>query len=167
MRTVGSLWAACGQPAHTTVDWGSAIRWSPVHGGSTVLELGRIRADPGDAPATLIGWKLHGLAEWGRTRWRPKDLLDLWRLLRSPHLGADPGPPILAEALRIAFSSRGYDPVDASKTLGASSWGRAPARARWRQLQRRMGPDVAVPDLAEVRVLVSARLAPAPALIAG
>lgn len=39
-------------------------------------------------PATLIGWKLHGLAEWGHARWRPKDLLDLWLLL-----GGRPHPP--------------------------------------------------------------------------
>ena len=40
-------------------------------------------------PATLIGWKLHGLAEWGQVRWRAKDMLDLWLLTGR----VEPNPP--------------------------------------------------------------------------
>ena len=81
--------------------------------------------------ATLIGWKLHGLAEWGHARWRPKDLLDLWLLVTQL-----PPPPVvdLAPAIRVAFTSRGYDVHDARRTLVDPFWGTHQAAGRWRRL---------------------------------
>src|SRR5262249_1418621 len=44
---------------------------------------------------TMLGWKLHGLAEMGERRWRPKDLHDL--LLIGE--GVVPEPDTLAAAI--------------------------------------------------------------------
>ncbi len=109
-------------------------------------------------PATLVAWKLHGLAEWGRVRWRPKDLLDLWLLTGRFDLTADQ----LAEAIRVAFTSRGYDPADARPTIDdPTRWGSAGVRGRWTAF-RRERPDALIPPAAAtVAAAVAARLSPA------
>lgn len=111
-------------------------------------------------PATLIGWKLHGLAEWGPLRWRPKDVWDLWLLTR--HL-----PPIvdLVAAIRVAFTSRGYQPTDAHQTITDARWSTFAAQGRWADYCRSQ-PEVPVPpEIAPVVATVAARLAPALALL--
>jgi hypothetical protein len=115
-------------------------------------------------PATLIGWKLHGLAEWGHARWRPKDLLDMWLLLRtSPGQGSKPAQ--FAEAIRVAFESRGYVASDARRTIEDPYWQTSAASARWDSFcdeQR----DVPVPaSLSGVHAVVAACLAPTLALL--
>lgn len=113
-------------------------------------------------PATLIGWKLHGLAEWGVRRWRPKDVLDLWLL------AARFAPPAgqLAEAIVVAFESRGYPAAEAGPTLTAPGrWDARSARARWDEF-RRQRPDVPVPEsLPGVIGEIAGRLGPALALL--
>jgi hypothetical protein len=54
-------------------------------------------------PETLFGWKLHGLTEFGRGRWRAKDLYDLYLMSDQLELNRDS----LKEAIPLAFSSRG------------------------------------------------------------
>lgn len=158
---------SCGYPARTTIDVGFgdplvppplALRYPWSAGGG-----GQIWAVH---PATLIGWKLHGLAEWGRTRWRPKDLLDLWLLLCSPHVEGLLTPQLLAQALQVAFSSRGYDPADAERTLADPDWHGPAAHSSWRRFCRSQ-PDVPVPgDIVALHREIVERLAPALALIA-
>lgn len=106
--------------------------------------------------ATLIGWKLHGLAEWGRVRWRPKDLLDLWLLTG----GYDPDPDELAEAIRVAFVSRGYVPAAARRTIDDPTRWEA-ASARWSAFRRERADVPIPPSAAVVAAAVTARLAPA------
>jgi hypothetical protein len=126
-------------------------------------------------PATLIGWKLHGLAEWGHARWRPKDLLDLWLLLASrererpqllPPVAHAPGSPEqLASAIRVAFESRGFAVSDAKCTIDDPFWETSAASARWDSFCEEQR-DVPVPaSLSEVRAEVAACLAPALVLL--
>lgn len=109
-------------------------------------------------PATLIGWKLHGLAEWGRARWRPKDLLDLWLLTARVDLAAD----ALGEAIRVAFASRGYDPADARRVIAdPDRWAWSAAEARWAAYRRARADAPVPPSAAVAAAAVAARLAPA------
>src|SRR5262245_52995573 len=72
-----------GEPHVTTVDVGFG---DPLVPAAEIVEYRFLTGEAARVwavhPATLIGWKLHGLAEWGRARWRPKDWLDLWLLTR-------------------------------------------------------------------------------------
>jgi hypothetical protein len=115
-------------------------------------------------PATLAAWKLHGLAEWSRARWRPKDLLDLWLLT-----GCAPAEPELqARALVAAFESRGYPAHAARTTLeqgpGApvegegSYWESSVAQARWERFREEQ-EGLPIPEtVLSVRDQVAARL---------
>lgn len=150
----------CGEPHVTTVDVGFG---DPLVPPARVADYAWAFGGSGGVwavhPATLIAWKLHGLAEWGRTRWRPKDLLDLWLLLNAPAGRVE--PDTLAGAVRAAFVSRHYDPADARRTVEDPRWGTFAARARWNRFRDEQ-PDLPIPDsLAAVRDDVAARLAPA------
>ena len=81
-------------------------------------------------PETLIGRKARVTASLGPRSWRPKDLADLYRLVRHPsldrdrlaaglHAGCD-GCPDARDAVREAFGSPSW-------------WTNRRARARWRQ----------------------------------
>jgi hypothetical protein len=81
---------------------------------------------------TLFGWKVHGLFERGKGRWRPKDLWDLWLL--AHHAPLDRG--VLPASIRTAFETRG-DPVSlvarvAPGTFGTSPW----SRRKWESFCR-------------------------------
>ena len=58
------------------------------------------------APEVHWAWKVHGLFERGRGKWRPKDLWDLHLLQENAGLDRSR----LGECLRVAFETRG-DPV--------------------------------------------------------
>jgi hypothetical protein len=106
-------------------------------------------------PATLIGWKLHGLAEWGPVRWRPKDLLDLWLLTARFELAAE----VLGEAIRVAFVSRGYDPTAARCTIDdPTRWGSPVAQARWAAFRRERGDAPVPPGASVVAAEIAVRL---------
>lgn len=108
-------------------------------------------------PATLLGWKLHGLAEWGRNRWRPKDVLDLWLLTTTCRTE----PHELADAIRVAFVSRNYLAAEARRTLDDPHWRSFAAGARWEQFREEQ-TDVPVPEsFDDVFRAVAARIAPA------
>jgi hypothetical protein len=101
----------------------------------------------GCAPETLFAWKLHGLVEFGRGRWRAKDLYDLDLIWRSVPLSL----PALRPAVELAFASRALplSALDDFRTLDA--WGRSRSSARkWRGLARKL-PAGAVPDFFAVR----------------
>ncbi|MCB9675333.1 MAG: nucleotidyl transferase AbiEii/AbiGii toxin family protein [Alphaproteobacteria bacterium] len=108
------------------------------------------------ARTTMVAWKLHGLAEWGEVRWRPKDLLDLWLL--TP---LDDDPDTVAGALRAAFTSRGFDPRDAERVLAGAWWAGPAAQMRWRRFLAD-DPRIDPPrNPATLRDAVRERLAPA------
>ncbi len=149
----------CGEPHATTVDIGFG---DPLVPHAEIVEYPLVAG--GRCPvwavhrATMIGWKLHGLCEWGPVRWRPKDLLDLWLLTRTP-LQAEP----LGSAIRVAFESRGYDAALAKGTLSDAMWESSGQNAKWNRFCHDSHKvAVSVPEaIREVRDAVMERLAPA------
>jgi hypothetical protein len=122
-----------------------------VSGGGDVVQVDFASGDPlpepprpvaiaGAGPAlactaeTLFGWKLHGLVEYGRGRWRPKDLFDLW-LLRT-RLPLATGP--LRAAIDLAFASRGLPLAALDDLRTRPGWGQSRSGSRsWRAFARR------------------------------
>jgi hypothetical protein len=103
-------------------------------------------------PETMVGWKLHGLAERG-ARWRPKDLHDL--LLMTEHLPMNVAD--LAPAIEAAFVSRGFTVADAREVLHAPAlWAPKQAQVRWEEFRGEV-----TSNLTEVVAVVAARLGPA------
>jgi hypothetical protein len=138
-----TLWAdVLGKEQSTTVDVGFG---DPLVPPAAVAEYPLLTGDVAHVwavhPATLIGWKLHGLAEWGESRWRPKDLLDLWLLTGRFELP----PSTLAEAIRFAFVSRGYAAGDAQRTLENSCWKTFSAEVRWNAFRQKR-PELPIPE---------------------
>lgn len=84
------------------------------------------------ARETMIAWKIHGLVEWGRGRWRPKDLADLHVLLSEPI-----DETVTSKALDLAFSSRKTELSALGDLLFRPSWGESTGRRkRWRSFCR-------------------------------
>jgi hypothetical protein len=101
---------------------------------------------------TLIGWKMHGLVEFGRGRWRPKDLYDAWLLTTRLALDEDAS----AKALSLAFTSRNCPLATLDDFLTRDSWGLSiSTQRRWRKFVR---DTPGVPSFAEARETVRAWL---------
>jgi hypothetical protein len=89
-----------------------------------------LRLDGGEVPfwlcpkEMLVGRKLQVLAQLGPHRWRPKDLSDVWMILRS---GAPSG--FLGEAIERAFAGHDHAPVE--DLLVGSFWTERTADVRW------------------------------------
>ncbi len=89
------------------------------------------------APEDLWGWKLHGLTEFGRGKWRGKDLYDL-ACLTTLNLE----PAALATATKLAFNSRGQALSDLRDFLARPSWGQAISTQRkWRRFLKKSGVE--------------------------
>jgi hypothetical protein len=151
-----------GQEHHTTVDVGFG---DPLVPPAELLAYPLLAGGTANIwavhPATLIAWKLHGLAEWGEKRWRPKDVLDLWLLTGRFELPAE----TLAAAIQVAFESRGFAAADADRVLQSGIWESFPAKIRWEQFRRaQIGLPLDRP-VAELVVEIRRRLAPALALL--
>jgi hypothetical protein len=142
----------CRFDAHTAV---ATVIWEehPLPGvrlvvslGETALQIDAAHGDPIDPapidvqidgvegtlravrPETMLAWKVHGLVEFGRGRWRPKDLVDAWLIARRVSLD----PCALTRALQLAFTSRATLPLAASSLLYDDTWGTSRAsRRRW------------------------------------
>lgn len=85
------------------------------------------------ARETLVAWKIHGLVEWGRGRWRPKDLFDLDLLLSAPLRDEQ-----LRAALDVAFSSRKTDLAALADLVFRPRWGESTGRRKlWQKLAER------------------------------
>lgn len=85
---------------------------------------------------TMVAWKLHGLVEWGRGRWRPKDLHDLDVLLDAPIDEAT-----TRASLDVAFSSRRTPLSDLGELLYRPAWGESPGRRKtWKKATASLGP---------------------------
>jgi hypothetical protein len=107
------------------------------------------------APETLVGWKLHGLVEFGRGRWRAKDLFDLDLLWR--HAPIDHAQ--LPAAIALAFSSRALPLTALHDFRTRPDWGCSTGgRRRWKALAR-LHP--ALDELVATRDRVRAALAAA------
>jgi hypothetical protein len=106
-------------------------------------------------PETLLAWKLHGLFERGKGRFRPKDLFDVYLLTRYAPLEH----ALLPRALRLAFASRG-DSLELMERLMSGEFGRSPWSlekwARYRQSQPEGRPEA----LADVVAAVATTLRP-------
>ncbi len=91
------------------------------------------------APETLFGWKVHGLAEFGRGRWRAKDLYDLDLLWRHAPLDR----AATRAAIELAFSSRALPLAALDDFRVRLTWGQsAGGNRKWRSL-RKAHPQVA------------------------
>jgi Nucleotidyl transferase AbiEii toxin, Type IV TA system len=92
------------------------------------------------APETLFAWKLHGLIEFGRGRWKPKDLFDLDLLLSSLEFDQTE----LLKAIELAFSSRDVKTTELSDFRTRDSWGCSSrsGRTKWRSFQIKYGQDL-------------------------
>jgi hypothetical protein len=72
----------------------------------------------------LVGRKLQVLAQLGPHCWRPKDLADVWMILRGSLAGG-----ALGEAIERAFA--GYDQAPVEDLLLAAFWTERAADLRW------------------------------------
>jgi hypothetical protein len=85
------------------------------------------------APETLFGWKLHGLAELGRGKWRAKDLYDLDLLWRHDALD----PDATRAAIALAFSSRDLALAALDDFRTRATWGQSlGGNRKWRVLRK-------------------------------
>ena len=75
-------------------------------------------------PEMLVGRKLQVLAQLGPRRWRPKDLSDVWMILRGALAGER-----LGESIERAFA--GYDHAPVEDLLGGAFWTDHAADLRW------------------------------------
>jgi hypothetical protein len=125
--TLGArLWGSA--PEELTVDIGFGDPLVPEAGwldypALQPLPAARVRAC---CPETMAAWKLHGLAERGAS-WRPKDLADLWLIVRHVALRPEALPP----AIEAAFVSRAFTLQQAADTLQLPHWSTKSARVRW------------------------------------
>ena len=80
---------------------------------------------------TLFGWKLHGLVEHGRGRWRAKDLFDLHLMWTRLSLDREK----LRRAIALAFSSRETPLAALDDFRTRADWGESRGgRRKWRTL---------------------------------
>lgn len=106
-------------------------------------------------PETLLAWKLHGLFERGKGRFRPKDLFDVYLLTRHAPLETARVPG----AMKLAFESRG-DSLELMDRLLAGEFGRSPwSNEKWARY-RASQPEGRPEALSEVVVAVAAALQP-------
>nr|WP_281404370.1 nucleotidyl transferase AbiEii/AbiGii toxin family protein [Pyxidicoccus fallax] len=107
-------------------------------------------------PETLLGWKLHGLFERGKGRFRPKDLFDVYLLTRYAPLDT----ALVPRALRLAFHSRG-DSLELMTRLMEGAFGQSPwSHEKW--MRYRTGQPEGRPEaLADVVTAVAAAVRPA------
>ncbi len=91
-------------------------------------------------PETLFAWKLHGLVEFGRGRWKPKDLFDLDLMLSNLEFDQ----PELVKAIDLAFTSRNMNITELGDFRTRDSWGCSSrsGRTKWRAFQIKYGQNL-------------------------
>jgi hypothetical protein len=127
-----------GDAFHVDFAWGDPLPEPP-----RPIEVAGVGSVLACTAETLFGWKLHGLVEYGRGRWRPKDLFDLWLLRARLPLDARR----LRAAVELAFASRDLPLGALDDFRGRSTWGESRnGRRAWRAFERRTpgAPDFAV-----------------------
>ncbi|MEM9072258.1 MAG: nucleotidyl transferase AbiEii/AbiGii toxin family protein [Myxococcota bacterium] len=112
------------------VGWGDPL---PVPNESLTLAGSSFEVP---AREVMFAWKVHGLFERGPGRWRPKDLLDVARMMRRCDLQTE----VLSTTLVTAFQSRGDD-FTVCQRLFDGEFGRSRgSRRRWKKF-RSARPD--------------------------
>ncbi len=97
-------------------------------------------------PETIVGRKLHVLAEAGPRHWRPKDLMDVSRLL-----GANPD----LDALKQGIHEASPDAAFLRELFTATGWWTDPrARMRWRRYEHEVDLSACVHTLHSLGELV-------------
>jgi hypothetical protein len=119
---------ACDQPFQIDIAVGEPMCVPPrplaIAGVGDVLAV---------APETLFGWKTHGLAEFGRGKWRAKDLYDLDLLWRHAALDHDS----TRAAIALAFSSRALALAALDDFRTRATWGQSfGGNRKWRVLRK-------------------------------
>lgn len=103
---------------------------------------------------TMVGWKLHGLVELGAKRWHPKTLYDL--ILYAKYLNLL--QPELAEAIKIAFSSRNTPLQEVYLILAVPEWWHnSKNRSKWKWFIRKKHSQIVVEDFETVVNIVTQR----------
>lgn len=92
------------------------------------FRLGELSIDA-VAPEQHFAWKLHGLFERGRGRWRPKDLMDLIALKRFASLD----PTLVGACIVNAFIDRNEDLAQIDRLACADFGTSRNSRRRWRR----------------------------------
>ncbi len=106
-------------------------------------------------PETLFAWKVHGLFERGKGRFRPKDLFDVYLMAKHAPLE----PALLPRALRLAFESRG-DSLELTSRLVSGEFGQSPwSLEKWVRFRNSL-PEGRPEKLSEVVASVAAVLGP-------
>jgi hypothetical protein len=109
------------------------------------------------APEHIVGQKIQALVHMSIFRWRPKDLLDLWLLLRRGSL--DGGR--LGEALRVLMAEIGSGGEDVRGLWAPASWLHTKmASARWDDVAVSFEVLGAPREMADVVAEVGERLGP-------
>lgn len=109
---------------------------------------GQLRVGGGEVPfwmcprEMLVGRKLQVLAQLGPHRWRPKDLSDIWMILRSA-----PANGVIGEAIERSFAGHDHAPVEDLMT--PSFWTERSSDLRWSRFVGQL-PRGAVPESATV-----------------
>jgi hypothetical protein len=103
---------------------------------------------------TMVGWKLHGLVELGAKRWHPKTLYDL--MLYAKYLNLS--QPELAEAIKIAFSSRNTPLQEVWEILAVPDWWHnSKSRSKWKWFLRKKHLQIVEEDFETVVNIVTQR----------
>jgi hypothetical protein len=89
-------------------------------------------------PEMLVGRKLQVLAQLGPHRWRPKDLSDVWMILRGSLTGG-----FLGEAIERAFAGHDHAPIE--DLLDDAFWTDDAGDVRWSRFAGQL-PGGVVPD---------------------
>ena len=106
-------------------------------------------------PETMLAWKVHGLFERGRGRWRPKDLWDVDVLSRH----APREEAAFERALKLAFESRGMSLSEAMRLVEGAFGTSRQSRRKWERFREERG-ETQVPDLPEALCRVATFLRP-------
>lgn len=134
----------CNDPLDPPADW----REVPTASGPV-----RVRAV---RPETMLAWKVHGLFERGRGRWRAKDLWDVDVLSRhAPREDAT-----FRRALRLAFESRGMALSELDRLLEGRFGTSRGAHRKWRRFRKQRGDPEMPEQLPELLARVAAFLRP-------
>jgi hypothetical protein len=112
---------------------------NPIHDGAVGVYAVR--------PETQIGWKMHSLAVLGASRWRPKDLADIWLIAMNQSLDHES----MMLSIRSAFQSREMSINDAIKLFSEATWlNKKLARLRWEEALEMTPWLKLIPTLGEI-----------------
>lgn len=104
-------------------------------------------------PEMVVGRKLQVLAQLGPYRWRPKDLSDVWMILRGGLTGGS-----LGEAIERAFAGHEHTPI--ADLLNGGFWSERAADLRWSRFVGQLPRGVVPADPATVAAEVRSALRP-------